>query len=503
MARNSYVRSIVLFAVTILTRLPFTSRFLYSQDSVQFALALEKYDVYLHQPHPPGYFLYVMAGKLINHFIQDANASFVLISLLASGLTVVVVYCLGRAVFDERIGWWAGVLAITSPLLWFYGEVALSYSVAAFFNSWIALLCWQALHSDSKRVYFSALLLGIGAGIRQEILIFMFSLWVFCFVNLGWRRVVIALLILGVTVGSWFVPMLVLSGGPDRYFSAVHELWEFHNSRLAIWNVGIAYRKDIILTILGFISYGAGIGAVFILFAFYVSVRTGYWRQIEKEKLVFFTLWFIPGIVFYLVIFLHPYNHGHGLFFLPALLILLPSSVRYVVSEFKGMSRFGNTATSLAVSATLGIVVAVNVGAFLLTDLSYSAKSIREHDRNLLIMLAGIKKTFRTDDTIVLDARSSLFYSFRHVQYYLRDYKVYLGDLRTNKRGETWHIFGGFDGRTFLSDAIRIPANSRYLVYLMDPSDEEYKRDLQSHNLRRLSLENGIVLFYRDIKKDV
>ena len=276
MARNSYVRSIVLFAVTILTRLPFTSRFLYSQDSVQFALALEKYDVYLHQPHPPGYFLYVMAGKLINHFIQDANASFVLISLLASGLTVVVVYCLGRAVFDERIGWWAGVLAITSPLLWFYGEVALSYSVAAFFNSWIALLCWQALHSDSKRVYFSALLLGIGAGIRQEILIFMFSLWVFCFVNLGWRRVVIALLILGVTVGSWFVPMLVLSGGPDRYFSAVHELWEFHNSRLAIWNVGIAYRKDIILTILGFISYGAGIGAVFILFAFYVSVRTGY-----------------------------------------------------------------------------------------------------------------------------------------------------------------------------------------------------------------------------------
>ena len=144
-------------------------------------------------------------------------------------------------------------------------------------------------------------------------------------------------------------------------------------------------------------------------------------------------------------------------------------------------------------------MVAVNVGAFLLTDLSYSAKSIREHDRNLLIMLAGIKKTFRTDNTIVLDARSSLFYSFRHVQYYLRDYKVYLGDLRTNKRGETWHIFGGLGGRTFLSEAIRIPANSRYLVYLMDPSDEEYKRDLQSHNLRRLSLENGIVLFYRDI----
>ena len=54
------------------------------------------------------------------------------------------------------------------------------------------------------------------------------------------------------------------------------------------------------------------------------------------------------------------------------------------------MSRFGNTATSLAVSATLGIVVAVNVGAFLLTDLSYSVKSIREHDRNLGIPSAEL-----------------------------------------------------------------------------------------------------------------
>jgi len=289
-----------------------------------------------------------------------------------------------------------------------------------------------------------------------------------------------------------------LSGGPDRYFSAVHELWEFHNSRLAIWNAGIVYRKDIILTILGFISYGVGIGAVFILFAFYASVRTGSWRQIEKEKFVFFTLWFIPGIVFYLVIFLHPYNHGHGLFFLPALLILLPASVRYVVSEFKRMGRFGNTATSLAVSGTLGIVVAVNVGAFLLTDFSYSAKSIREHDRNLSIMLAGIKNKFRTDDTIVLDARSSLFYGFRHVQYYLPDYQVYLADLRVNERGEKWHIFGARNGQTSLFSAIQISQNTRYIVYLIDPSDRDYARTLMmGANIDNLPLDEHVVLYYR------
>jgi len=125
----------VLFIVTILSHLPFTSRFLYHYDSVQFALALEKYDVYLHQPHPPGYFLYVMAGKLLDHFIQDASTSFIAMSVVASGLTVVAIYYLARAIFNGNTAWWARWLAVTSPLLWFYGEVALSYIVAAFFKS--------------------------------------------------------------------------------------------------------------------------------------------------------------------------------------------------------------------------------------------------------------------------------------------------------------------------------------------------------------------------------
>src|SRR5439155_9065444 len=159
MAGNSYVRSIVLFATTILTRLPFTSRFLYSQDSVQFALALEQYDVYIHQPHPPGYFLYMMAGKLINHFIQDANATFVVMSMFASGLSVALVYLLGRNVFNETVGWWAGLVATTSPLVWFYGEVALNYSVAAFLSGWIALLCWRFLNGDYERTYLSTFVL--------------------------------------------------------------------------------------------------------------------------------------------------------------------------------------------------------------------------------------------------------------------------------------------------------------------------------------------------------
>ena len=43
-----------LWALALITRLPCRSIILHHWDSVNFALALEHYDVRLHQPHPPG-----------------------------------------------------------------------------------------------------------------------------------------------------------------------------------------------------------------------------------------------------------------------------------------------------------------------------------------------------------------------------------------------------------------------------------------------------------------
>ena len=78
-------------------------------DSIQFALALEQFDVTVHQPHPPGYYLYVMLGRLARHFISDANTAFVAISILFTGACVVMLYLIGRDVFDEDTGLAAAV----------------------------------------------------------------------------------------------------------------------------------------------------------------------------------------------------------------------------------------------------------------------------------------------------------------------------------------------------------------------------------------------------------
>ena len=104
-----------LFLLTLISRLPFTSKYLYHLDSGHFALVPLDYNLVLNQPHPPGYFLYVMLGKLLYPFASDANTTFVLISIIFSGLTVAAIYLLGKKIFDASVGTIAALLALTSP----------------------------------------------------------------------------------------------------------------------------------------------------------------------------------------------------------------------------------------------------------------------------------------------------------------------------------------------------------------------------------------------------
>src|SRR3990170_2181198 len=68
--RHDLVLALSLSALTLLSRWPYRARMLYNWDAVQFALALKEYDVAKHQPHPPGYILYVGLGRLLNSFLH-------------------------------------------------------------------------------------------------------------------------------------------------------------------------------------------------------------------------------------------------------------------------------------------------------------------------------------------------------------------------------------------------------------------------------------------------
>src|SRR5687767_5428741 len=86
---------ILLLTLGIISRLPFQSNILHHWDSINFALALDHFDLYMHRPHPPGMFVfYILLGRLINWALQDPNASLVWISIITTGLGAAAIFSL-------------------------------------------------------------------------------------------------------------------------------------------------------------------------------------------------------------------------------------------------------------------------------------------------------------------------------------------------------------------------------------------------------------------------
>ena len=494
----SWVFPILLFIVTVTSRIPFTSKLLYDQDSVQFALGMRQYDVYLHHPHPPGYFLYVMAGKLIHLFVQDANEALLLLSIAGSSLTVVALYYLGKLVFDRETGLWAAALAFSSPLLWYYGELALTYVVAACFNVWIAILCWTLIQKRHRSYFLSPILLGIAAGIRQDLAVFLFPLWFYSIRRLSWKQFLNVGVLLAITVAAWFIPMLLMSGGAERYFSAVNELWYFHNRTFAVWNAGLQSRVHFLLAFLGNSSYGLGIGTLIICLSAYAFVRTRGWRTASRENVIFFSLWLVPAFLFHIFVFMNPGQAGYSVFFLPALFVLFWPGLKYLFAQLVRVLPQPRLAPMAICRAAALVVVLTNALFFLLSGSVVSAKGIQRHDDDLSMVFRGIKKHFPAENTVIIDAQAYQLYSYRHIQYYLPSYRVYLTAL-SDHTTEPWHILSGYQGRTFITTTVDIAPEVRYIVYLTNPLNPTAKA-FPSDKFHRLRLDERNTLFYTDTR---
>jgi hypothetical protein len=495
---NWHVQSLIFFTITLLTRLPFRSKYLYDHDSVQFALGLKNYDVYLHQPHPPGYFLYVYTARLIDYFVRDANLSLVWISVVASALTVAVIYNLGSALFGRREGWWAALIAVTSPMFWFYGEVALTYVIAACFASLVGLLTWHALAGSGRWIYLFPVVLGVAAGFRQDLVVFLGPLWLAGLVKTDWRTFAVASLLLLITLMLWFVPMLIATGGSARYFSALSELWQYNNASHSLWNSELSSRFDTLLTLLGFLSYGIGVGTIFLLFSAYALIRTGEWRTVAGNKLLFFALWLAPALLFFTFIFIPPYKYSYGLVVIPAFLLLIPSAVRHALAALKTVTGFSGLSGEHAPTFILSLLVIANGLLFCLGTSGFSVSGLLTHERILSTIVSGIKQNFPSEGTLIFGRQRSTFSGFRHTQYYLPEYPVYLVDRQMNLRGQMSHVFGARNGRTTLSDRAETPPGTERIIFLADPYFPESNSDLPKMNLRTLRISDDYTLYYRE-----
>jgi hypothetical protein len=467
-----------LFVLTIVSRIPFTSKYLYHMDSVQFALALDKFDVTIHQPHPPGYFLYVMLGRLLHLFINDANMVFVTISIFFSGLTVVAVYLLGKEMFEQKIGLLAALIAMTSPSLWFHGEVALAYVVEAFFSTIIALFCWKIYKGEHQYIWISAIALAVAGGIRQNTLVFLLPLLLFSVRRVRWQNIIASLGLMCLATLSWFVPMIIMTGGLNAYLDALRELWLFNTGNNTVFDQGWPVFKYYSSTVFDFTFYGIGAGLFVIILALYSLARNGKWDSLDKPAILFFTFWVLPSIFFYLLIFIHPANPGYALVYLPAFFIIAAISVIHLTGEFKAITGYD---LAIFIISTL---VAINTSIFFLSKYPVSYRKIKANE----IILTAVLKDLKTLDPskTAIFTGPYIFWGYRQIMYYLPGYRVYQMDFKKAPSGEVRKIFWGLDRKTFFTKNIVLPRKEVNFAIVLTSEDRKKLSGIRGLNVRQV-----------------
>ena len=424
--RNSSVLSAIAFGL----RFVFRSKILYHWDSVNFALSLDQYDVRAHQPHPPGYFLYSMLGKIFNIVFKDANTSLVWISLISGVLGVIIVYFFTLKLFDRPTALIASVISLTSPLHWFFSEVALSYTLEFVMVTLLAWLAYkQMTESENKTYIMFAFLLGIAGGIRQNDLLFLFPLWIFCLYFLSWRQRVMSFIVLGATIGIWLVPMMSLSGGFSGYMSALNtesgkvlsesSLFSFQQLLFNGFRLGMYLIYGLMLMIIPLI-----IGIL--------KVIKNYKTYLSDKRLWLFSLWLTPSFLFYL--FIHIRQPGHIFTFFPALIILSAAAVQFFPTD--SLKKPAYIYKKLFI--IFAIVLNISFFAFVPASLFGSERlplqtpginSLKNKDLFWQNRIRIISEEFDTEETILFAGGLN----FRHLDYYFGDYQLpglshYYGD---------------------------------------------------------------------------
>jgi hypothetical protein len=481
-----------LAVVTLLSRWPYRARMLYNWDAVQFALALHEFDVAKHQPHPPGYLLYVALGRLLNASLGNPTLAYVALAMLFSAGSTFVLYELARRLYDRATAVTAASLLAVSPLFWFYGSVGLTYAGEAFAASVVAWFAYGTLTGSARYLYGGALALGLAGGMRPSVLVLLLPLWLgSAMIGIGSRRrLAIAGSILLVSVLAWLLPMMWLTGGPAAYLAASTQLYgsvllptSVLGGSLEITLAQARYLLESTLVGLG------PLGLAALLIPAY-GRRMG-WRTPEW----FLLGWMVPPAIFYTLV--HFGQAGYVLTFLPALVIILSRVLVWAVAGGSERLRRPNWRWALT-AATLLALVLINTGFFVSARplprefdsgagdawmsraraefddwiMSRTAAALREHEAVIRTYVETIRAVYDASDTaLVTELGNPRSYPWlRHAMFYMPEYPIYQVRLGPTPLG----FYAPQSAATMIltpGARITLPAETRQLVWFVDHWD--------------------------------
>src|SRR5256886_2055937 len=164
-------------------------------------MGVRSFDIWHHQPHPPGYPLFIFFGWIATKFFATSpETSLYLVSSLGGALFVAAWFLIIRLQFTERLAWWIAACLTITPAVWMTATKVLSDSLAAGFLSaeLFAVLCF--LRRQHWASLLSASLFGAAAtGTRPQLILVAVVILVTALTQarVGWK--------MSIAGGSFFI----------------------------------------------------------------------------------------------------------------------------------------------------------------------------------------------------------------------------------------------------------------------------------------------------------
>jgi hypothetical protein len=202
--------------VVLVSRILTAPRTPWENDEFLFAEAVRNFDPSRYHPHPPGFPLYVIIGKVFNAIVHDPWRALIVFSIVAAPIGFVAI---GRAfrnwIDDPDLAICGALLYYFSASMLVHGTLALSDGPAMMFVG-LALFCISGKHDDEHER--NAIAIGIwtsaAIGTRPQLLIPIAPMLIVALLEMRTMRqraaCVIAFAILSL---MWFLPLADAAGG--------------------------------------------------------------------------------------------------------------------------------------------------------------------------------------------------------------------------------------------------------------------------------------------------
>jgi hypothetical protein len=427
--RNFEIAVVVVLAMCLYSA--FMSTSFGEQDGINFALALSRYDVFAHRPHPPGYPVFVFVSSIIYRVTQNPLVSLTSVSALSGALTLIPTYAIAKRLFNREIALFSVLALLVAPGFWLVSEQAVS---DMFFTMLLTLAMSQLLVGRQSKVhlYASWATLGFALGVRPFNLVFIIPFLTETSRVARRRDVFYCVLILLSALLLAFLPAVLLTGYQRFAAATFDQLTRHLNDDVNPFAISPIERIAFLLLTL---ANGLGANFSFSVLSFYPFASSSIHAQLtmvmllflpaagllslkrlrDYSKALFMLSWVVPYLTFVYLLGTPGYTR-YMTPIIPPILIGLTASAFYTGHILLSRVQAPSITINLRRVVQYSIILFFAANLFL-TSLPLAAMVHTEPAANVQLV-SFVHSNYDPATTIII-----VFHEFRAFQFYGAEYR--------------------------------------------------------------------------------